>query len=41
MKNHFKDITVEYIERNKNIENDELAKTAARNTSLPTDVFFK
>jgi hypothetical protein len=40
MKNYFKGFTVEYIERNKNTEANELAKAIARNTSLPTDVFF-
>jgi hypothetical protein len=41
MENHFKDFTVEYIERNRNTEADELAKAAARNMPLPTDVFFQ
>jgi ribonuclease HI len=41
MENHFKGFKVEYIERNKNSEADELAKAAARNMPLPTDVFFQ
>jgi hypothetical protein len=41
MENHFKGFTVEYIERNRNTEADELAKAAARNMPLPTDVFFQ
>jgi hypothetical protein len=41
MKNYFKGFTVEYIERNKIFEADELAKAAARNTLMPTDVFFQ
>jgi hypothetical protein len=41
MGNYFKGSTVEYIERNKNYEADELAKVAARNTLMPTDVFFQ
>jgi hypothetical protein len=32
---------VEYIERNKNIEADDLAKVVARNTSMSVDVFFQ
>jgi hypothetical protein len=31
---------VEYIERTKNIEADELAKAAAKKAVLPLDVFF-
>jgi hypothetical protein len=31
---------MEYIEQNKNTEADKLAKAAARNISLSTDVFF-
>jgi hypothetical protein len=31
---------VEYIECNKNAEAYDLAKTTARNTPMPTDVFF-
>jgi hypothetical protein len=41
MENHFKGFTVEYIEQNKNTEANELAKAIARNTPLPTDVFFQ
>jgi hypothetical protein len=41
MENHFKGFTVEYIERNRNTEADELAKAAARNMPLPMDVFFQ
>jgi hypothetical protein len=37
----FRGFTVEYIDRNKNIEADELTKAAARNTSLPADVFLQ
>jgi hypothetical protein len=37
----FRGFTVEYIDRNKNIEADELVKAAARNTSLPVDVFLQ
>jgi hypothetical protein len=33
--------TVEYIDRNKNIEADELAKAAARNTPLLADAFLQ
>jgi hypothetical protein len=41
MENYFKGFTVEYIERNKNGEADEQAKAAARNTLMPTEVFFQ
>jgi hypothetical protein len=41
MENFFKGFTVEYIERAKNTEADELAKVAARKTGLPPDVFFQ
>jgi ribonuclease HI len=41
MDNYFKGITVEYIERTKNTEADELAKAAAKKTVLPPDVFFQ
>jgi hypothetical protein len=37
----FKGFTVEYMDRNKNTEADELAKAAARNTSLPADDFLQ
>jgi hypothetical protein len=40
MENYFKGFTVEYIERTKNIEADELAKAAAKKAVLPLDVFF-
>jgi hypothetical protein len=41
MENYFKRFTVEYIERNKNCEANELAKAAIRNTPMPADVFFQ
>jgi hypothetical protein len=41
MENYFKWFIVEYIKRSKNTEVDELAKAAACNTPLPTDVFFQ
>jgi hypothetical protein len=41
MENYFKGFTVEYIERSKNNEADELAKATARNIPLPIDVFFQ
>jgi hypothetical protein len=41
MDNFFKGFAVEYIDRNKNSEADELMKAAARNTPLPTDVFLQ
>jgi ribonuclease HI len=41
IENHFKDFTVEYNERSKNSEADELAKVAARNIALPVGVFFQ
>jgi hypothetical protein len=41
MENYFKGFIVEYIELNKNSEADELAKAAARNTSMPADIFFQ
>jgi hypothetical protein len=40
MESYFRGFTVEYIERNKNAKVDEQAKAAARNTLMPTDVFF-
>jgi DNA polymerase I-like protein with 3'-5' exonuclease and polymerase domains len=40
MENYFKGLTVEYIERTKNTEADELAKAAAKKVVLPPDVFF-
>jgi hypothetical protein len=41
MENYSKGFTVEYIERNKNTEADELAKAAAHNTLMPPDVFYQ
>jgi hypothetical protein len=41
MESHFKGFTMEYIERSKNTEADELVKAAARNTPLPADVFIQ
>jgi hypothetical protein len=41
MENYLKGLTVEYIKRSKNSEADELAKAAAHNTPLPTDIFFQ
>jgi ribonuclease HI len=41
MENYFKGFTVEYIERNKNFNTDELAKAATRNTPMPADIFFQ
>jgi hypothetical protein len=41
MENYFKGFTVEYIERAKNTETDELAKTATRKAALQPDVFFQ
>jgi hypothetical protein len=40
MLNYFKGFTIDYIERTKYAEAVELAKAAACNTSLPTNVFF-
>jgi hypothetical protein len=37
----FKGFTVEYIDRNKNTEADELAKVASHNTRLLAEIFFK
>jgi hypothetical protein len=37
----FKGFTIEYIDRNKNSEADELAKAATRNNPLPVDVFLQ
>jgi UDP-N-acetylmuramoylalanine-D-glutamate ligase len=33
-------LTIEYINKNKNTEADELAKATTRNTTLPADVFL-
>jgi hypothetical protein len=41
MVNQFKGFTVEYIERSKNPEANELAKAVAHNMPLPTDIFFQ
>jgi ribonuclease HI len=41
IENYYKGFTVEYIERNKNCEANELAKVAARNTPMPADIFFQ
>jgi ribonuclease HI len=41
MEKFFKGFTVEYIDRNKNTEADELVKAAAHNTPLPPDVFLQ
>jgi hypothetical protein len=41
MENFFKGFTIEYIDINKNAEADKLAKAAAHNTPLPTDVFLQ
>jgi hypothetical protein len=40
MGNYFKGIIVEYIERTKNAEADELTKAATKKAVLPPDVFF-
>jgi hypothetical protein len=41
MENHFNGFTMEYIERRKNSEADELVKAVAPNTPLPADVLFQ
>jgi hypothetical protein len=41
MKKKFKGFTVEYIDRNKNVKEDEHAKVTSRNTPLPVDVFLQ
>jgi ribonuclease HI len=41
LENVFKGFTVEYIDRNKNAEADELTKATARNSPLPADVFLE
>jgi hypothetical protein len=41
MENDFKVFTVEYIERTKNTEANELTKVAAKKAVLPPDVFFQ
>jgi ribonuclease HI len=40
MENYFNGFTVEYIERTKNTEADELTKAIAKKAVLPPDVFF-
>jgi hypothetical protein len=40
MESYFRGFIVEYIERNKNAEVDDLTKAVARNTPMSTDVFF-
>jgi hypothetical protein len=40
MESYFRGFTVEYIERNKNTEADELVKAATCNTPMLADVFF-
>jgi hypothetical protein len=41
MENYFKGFTVEYIERTKNTEADELAKAATKKAVQPPNVFFQ
>jgi ribonuclease HI len=41
MENYFKGFIVEYIERSRNTEADELAKAAARKMPLYVDLFFQ
>jgi hypothetical protein len=41
MEKFFKGFIVQYIERAKNAEADELAKVAAKKVVLPPDVFFQ
>jgi hypothetical protein len=41
MESYFRGFIVEYIERNKNVKVDELAKATARNTVMSVDVFFQ
>jgi hypothetical protein len=41
MDGYFKGFIVEYIERNKNVDADDLAKAEAHNTSMSADVFFQ
>jgi hypothetical protein len=41
MEKNFKGFTIEYIDRNKNTDADELAKAAAHNTPLPADIFLE
>jgi hypothetical protein len=41
MENHFKGLTIEHIDRNKNVEANELVKATTQKTPLPADVFFQ
>jgi hypothetical protein len=41
MENYFKGFTIEYNERDKNIEVDDLAKAVASNTLMPPNVFYQ
>jgi hypothetical protein len=41
MESYFKGFIVEYIERNKNTKEDDLAKATAHNTPIPLDVFYQ
>jgi hypothetical protein len=41
MEIYFKGFTIEYIERNKNTEADDLAKVIAHNIPMPLDVFYQ
>jgi hypothetical protein len=41
MENYFRGFSVDHIERAKNTEADELAKTVARKTTLPSMCFSK
>jgi hypothetical protein len=41
MERFFKQFIVQYIERAKNVEVDELAKAASKKAVLPLDVFFQ
>jgi hypothetical protein len=41
MERFFKRFIVQYIERAKNVEVDELAKAASKKAVLPLDVFFQ
>jgi hypothetical protein len=41
MENFSKGFTVQYIDKNKNAEADELAKAVAHYTTLPADVFLQ
>jgi hypothetical protein len=40
MENYFKGFIIEYIERTRNTEADELAKAATKKAVLPLDIFF-